>query len=124
MPHSPYATPPQGSPSPQLPGGYAPSAGAHQYGGPPGKRSTPWWVWALSVAVVVGVGVVVVVLLTSGDGNDDGGEGGEVGPGTQGGSSSIPSIPIGPGQGGVPTGQNPGMTSDLPPTSIPVVPGG
>ncbi|MEY7970845.1 serine/threonine-protein kinase [Saccharomonospora xinjiangensis] len=124
MQHSPYGTPPQGSPSPQLPGGYAPSAGAHQYGRPPGKRSTPWWIWALSAAVVVGVGVLVVVLLTSGDGNDDGDEGGEVGPGTQGGSSSIPSIPIGPGHGGVPTGQNPGTTSDLPPTSIPIVPGG
>ncbi|EHR63356.1 serine/threonine-protein kinase [Saccharomonospora cyanea] len=118
---SPYGTPPHGSPVPPGPGGYP--HGPQQYGPAPSKRSTPWWVWTLAAVVVVGVGVLVTVLLVSGDSDEGGDGGGNTGPVPSSGNSPIPSIPIGPGQG-VPTGQNPGPTGNLPPTSIPIVPGG
>jgi hypothetical protein len=110
---SPYGTPPHGSPMPAQPGGYP--RPPQQFGQPPAKRSTPWWVWALAALVLVGAGVLTVVLLTTG--GDEDGDGGDQAPPTQ--NSSIPSIPIGPGGDGV----DGGATNQLPPTSIPIVPG-
>ncbi|TLW91550.1 serine/threonine protein kinase [Saccharomonospora piscinae] len=130
---SPYGTPPHGSPPVGVPPGYG-QQGYPQPGGPgapggPGgggrKKSPPWWVWALVAAVVVGAGIAVVVLLTSGD--DDGGGGGGDNAPVPGGSetsdnSTLPEIPVGPGD---PTGgTDSGPTGGLPPTSIPIVPGG
>ncbi|MER7114313.1 serine/threonine-protein kinase [Saccharomonospora azurea] len=115
---SPYGTPPHGSPMPPGAGGYPQPP--QQYGPPPAKKSsTPWWVWALAAVVLIGAGVLTVVLLTGGD--DDEGNEGNPAPSTQ--NSPIPSIPIGPGgDGGDPDDTTGG--NQLPPTSIPIVPGG